>query len=383
MPASAARTSLAHEVTLAHEADHPGWRDAARRLLAARVAPDAVAWRVDSSQPSLFEALPAPPAGLAESPCSVPRHLVQLAELAALHSDPDRFALLYRLVWRVAHGERAILQRAGDRDVARAEAMAAGVRRAAQKLRTLIRFRELRRPAGTHFIAWFEPEHHVVEHVAPWFAAQFGGRRWSIVTPLRSAHGEDGRVWFGPGGHRRDVPPPGADAALWLAWHDAVLRQERPAARVVPLRPAAAALAPAPLLVVESLPGDGRGDRAQRLLERAMGEAGLDAAALRWVRARVGGKRQAVRRLDLERARLRPGLVLALGARAAEALLERPVALALERGRVLPMDDGSRLLIAGDPAAVLALPDGVAQGREYRRLVGDLLLAVPFQARAA
>lgn len=379
MLASAATTSLAHEVTLAHEADYPGWRDAARRLLAAQVAPDAVGWRVDPAQPSLFESLPA---GSAEATCSVPRQLVQLAELAALHADPDRFALLYRLLWRVTHGQRAILQRAGDRDVTRVEAMAAGVRRAADKLRTLIRFRELRRPAGTHFIAWFEPEHHVVEHVAPWFAEQFGRQRWSIVTPLRSAHGEDGRVWFGPGGHRRDVPPAGADASAWLAWHDAVLRQERPEAQVVPLRPEVASSAP--VLVVESLPGDNRGDRAQRLLERALDEAGLDAASLRWVRAFTGGRRsKTVSPLVAERARLRPGLVIALGVRAAEALLERPVALALERGRMLPLDDGSRLLIAGDPAAVLALPDPLAQGREYRRLVGDLLLAVPFQSRAA
>lgn len=378
MAASAATSPLTHEIALAHQADFAGWRDAARRLLAAGAPPETVAWAVDPDQPSLFEPAPPPPAA---SSWSVPRHLVQLAEGVVPHADPGRFGLLYRLLWRVTHGERSLLARTGDRDVARAEAMAAGVRRAAQKLRLLIRFREIHRAEGPHLVAWFEPEHHVLDQATPWFAAQLAGRRWSIVTPERSSHWDGAEVRSGPGGQRSHVPPPGADDAAWEAWAGKVL-PGRPAAAVVPLR-TPVARGRACVLVVESLPGDGRGDRAQRLLERAMDDAGLDASRLRWVRAHLGGKRLAVRRLDLERARLQPGLVLALGARAAEALLERPVALALERGRILPMEDGGRLLIAGDPAAILALADGVAQGREYRRLVSDLLLAVPFQARAA
>jgi uracil-DNA glycosylase family 4 len=87
--------------------------------------------------------------------------------------------------------------------------------------------------------------------------------------------------------------------------------------------------------------------------------------------------------LELERALVRPQLVVALGAVAAEALLERPVSLALERGRIMPLEDGSRLLVTAHPATILALADATAQGREYRRLVTDLLLAVPYLRRAA
>jgi DNA polymerase len=59
------------------------------------------------------------------------------------------------------------------------------------------------------------------------------------------------------------------------------------------------------------------------------------------------------------------------------------VSLALERGRIMPLEDGSRLLVTAHPATILALADATAQGREYRRLVTDLLLAVPYLRRAA
>lgn len=381
---------LAHEITLGHQADFPGWRRAARRLLAAEVPPEAVSWRVDEAQPSLFEP---ESVGHETSPCRVPRHLIRLAEQAALHADPDRFALLYRLLWRVTHGERTILRRTGDRDVARVEAMAAAVRRAAHKLRTLARFREVPSEHGPRLIAWFEPEHHVLDHVAPSFAARFAGQVWSIVTPLRSAHSDGRTIRFGPGVHRRDAPRPGAADVAWQSFEQRMRRRRQadaeppghgaPRGEVVPLPSAAPSKRTRMLLVT------GRAEALQpepwrRLVTQALVDAGLRTDELQWTHALEGSRRRPrPRRLDLERARLRPDLVLALGPAAAEALLERPVSLALERGRLLPLDDGSRLLVTAEPAAILALPDATAQGREYRRLVADLLLAVPYQRRAA
>ena len=102
----------AFEVALDHAADVAGWRVAARRLLAAGIAPERVLWSVGARQPGLFER-PLPPLPDDPPACRVPRHLVRLVEQAALHADPERFALLYRLLWRVTHGERAILLRHG------------------------------------------------------------------------------------------------------------------------------------------------------------------------------------------------------------------------------------------------------------------------------
>jgi hypothetical protein len=111
------------------------------------------------------------------------------------------------------------------------------------------------------------------------------------------------------------------------------------------------------------------------LLERALAEAGLAHAKLH--HASLGPQLWADVRTRS------PRLVVAIGRPAAEALLGRTIRLSLERGRVMTFGDGRRLLLTESPAAVLGLPDAVARGREYRRLVNDLLHAVPYGRRAA
>ena len=372
------QVAAALEITLSHEADFAGWRAAARCLLAAQVAPERVAWQVDRHQPSLFER-PLRAVDGADA-CRVPRHLVRLAEQAALHVDPGRFALLYRLLWRVTHGERTILLRRGDRDVARVEAMAAAVRRAAHRLRHLARFREVATGEGDWLVGWFEPEHHVLRQVVPQLATGFADRRWLLATPSEIALAEGGEPLFLPGLHRREVPTPGAGGAAWQAF----LARAHPGSVTVPAPQPAARESCIVLLVATR--AEAEQDPAVRgLTARALHDAGLAVNGLARTFAQEGGRRPAPRRrqLEQERRRIRPDLIVALGAPAAEALLERPVFLPLERGRIMPLEDGSRLLVTADPAAVLALPDATAQGREFRRLVADLLLAVPYQRRAA
>lgn len=93
---------------------------------------------------------------------------------------------------------------------------------------------------------------------------------------------------------------------------------------------------------------------------------------LAWTDARAGGRHAP-----------RPGLIVALGAAAAETVLRRRIFLPLERGRIMALAEGGRLLVTADPVTIAALPDAMAQGREFRRLVADLLLAVPYQRRIA
>jgi hypothetical protein len=41
-------------------------------------------------------------------------------------------------------------------------------------------------------VAWFEPEHYIVEAVAPLFERRFAQMRWAILTPERSVEGTAG-----------------------------------------------------------------------------------------------------------------------------------------------------------------------------------------------
>src|SRR6266705_2495983 len=83
------------------------WRTAARRLLAEGVPPDEVVWRekaTASTEPTLFDAPaaleepaePAPPSGP-----RVPGAFIELARAVVPHSDPQRWGLLYSVLFRI------------------------------------------------------------------------------------------------------------------------------------------------------------------------------------------------------------------------------------------------------------------------------------------
>src|SRR5262245_63427904 len=88
-----------------------GWQAAARSLLHDEVPPDDVKWR---------EGEPTTPLEMAAlSKIRVPREFVELARRAAAASDPERWALLYEILWRLAHDERDLLAHARDPQVVR------------------------------------------------------------------------------------------------------------------------------------------------------------------------------------------------------------------------------------------------------------------------
>ncbi|MET0986504.1 MAG: UdgX family uracil-DNA binding protein [Steroidobacteraceae bacterium] len=213
-------------ITLRSETDFEGWRNAARSLLQQQVAPDQVHWRVTGSDGSLFDE----PDRAVERPTPatfrVPREFLQLAQRVIVHRSPERFALLYRLLWRL-QGEPRLLSVAVDEDVARAVAMAKSVRRDVHKMKAFVRFREVPADRGSAFVAWFEPEHRIVDAIAPFFMRRFAGQRWSILTPESSAHWDGEQLRFGPGVSRRDAPQGDAKEDLWRRYYASIFNPAR------------------------------------------------------------------------------------------------------------------------------------------------------------
>src|SRR5918995_5870162 len=104
-------------VALTGPTDFSGWRSAARDLIRANVRPDQVEWLEDGASASLFgERLEEIPPAAADTPCNVPRSFVELAQVVALHKGPDKFPLLYRLLWRLRR-EPHLLRDTLDADV--------------------------------------------------------------------------------------------------------------------------------------------------------------------------------------------------------------------------------------------------------------------------
>jgi DNA polymerase len=93
-------------------------------------------------------------------------------------------------------------------------------------MKAFVRFREI---PGTPdaFVAWFEPQHYIVDRVAPFFARRFAGMRWAILTPYRSAHWDGEVLAFGPGGLRADAPDDDAQEELWRTYYANIFNPAR------------------------------------------------------------------------------------------------------------------------------------------------------------
>src|SRR5690606_3140435 len=126
--------------------------------------------------------LPAVPSG---ETLNVPKAFIALAETVICHCTPARFDALYRVLLRL-RTEPHLMRIASDPDVMRISAMEKSVRRDIHKMRAFVRFRRLDLPEGERYVAWFEPEHFIVERNADFFVRRFTGMRWTILTPHRS-----------------------------------------------------------------------------------------------------------------------------------------------------------------------------------------------------
>lgn len=148
------------------------------------------------------------------------------ARLAALHGDADRWALLYRAAWRLAR-QPGLADDPLDADMRRIAGMARQVRREAHKMKAFVRFRPVVVGDETVHVAWFEPAHHVQEHVAPFFMRRFAQMRWAILTPRVRVLWDGDHLAFGPGAAADEQPGPDAGEALWLAYYRSIFNPAR------------------------------------------------------------------------------------------------------------------------------------------------------------
>jgi uracil-DNA glycosylase len=246
-----------HRITLGVGASLDGFRHAARALVAHDVPPEAVSWST-SDEPGLFSALnplpggggrlaaasgmrgepypdktpPSPlPLSLPERdfapPLTLPRTVHELITDVVPHRDPERYALLYTLIWRVLHGERSLLDVASDPLVHRLGLMRKSVRRDLHKMHAFLRFRRIEENGDERFVAWFEPEHFILQAAAPFFVERFGALRWSILTPIGSAHWDRSALTFGPAAQRGDAPNEDAFEAGWQDYYESTFNPAR------------------------------------------------------------------------------------------------------------------------------------------------------------
>jgi DNA polymerase len=86
---------------------------------------------------------------------------------------------------------------------------------------------------------------------------------------------------------------------------------------------------------------------------------------------------------ERELAAIRPALVVAMGATAAQCVFNKITPINKNRGRLIDLDDGIKALVTVHPSYLLRLPDADAKAREYARLVDDFRIAAAALRKSA
>jgi DNA polymerase len=86
---------------------------------------------------------------------------------------------------------------------------------------------------------------------------------------------------------------------------------------------------------------------------------------------------------ERELASIKPELVVAMGATAAQSVFGKNTPINKNRGRPIDLDDGTEALVTVHPSYLLRLPDAEAKAREYQRFVDDLKIAAEFLKKTA
>ncbi len=210
--------------------DFAFWRERARALIQCDIPPDRISWVEPGSTGDLFAAegparrekrLPTPEPDA--QPVRASKRFMKLARNAALHSDQQRFGLLYRMLWRLQSNPRAMEDKA-DPDVRQIEELDKSVRRDSHKMHAFVRFRAV---DEDHYVAWFEPDHHIVRANASFFMRRFANMNWSILTPRGCIHW-DGETMRESGPARREDAPQGDPVEdLWKSYYASIFNPAR------------------------------------------------------------------------------------------------------------------------------------------------------------
>ena len=221
---------------LENEIDFDGWRKQARWLAAHSIPAVDVHWRIngesslldaadDSTVISNFSALHRGEIS-SGGELRVPREFVQLARKVILHRSPDRFAALYRVLLRLRNEPR-LLQVDVDPDVMRLRVFERQVRHDEHRMHAYVRFRKVNDADGAHFVAWYEPEHRIVEATADFFVRRFAGQRWAILTPERSVFWDGTQLALADGVARSEAPTDDVLEDLWRTYYASTFNPAR------------------------------------------------------------------------------------------------------------------------------------------------------------
>lgn len=222
-------------VTLSHETDFDAWRDNVRPHLARRLSAKNIEWRVGTAHQDLFSELAQVPD--IEMP-DAPTHAVRITKSqmgmckrVLCHIDPVRFHHLYAVMLRLQSDPYAL----DDPSFASGQWVRdadKSIRRDRHKMHAFVRFKQVgERETDTGpreiFVAWFEPDHRIVELTAGFFARRFTGMDWSILTPHGCSHWDGVALSISEGVDKSHAPNSDMTEAAWTTYYSSIFNPSR------------------------------------------------------------------------------------------------------------------------------------------------------------
>lgn len=205
------------------------WRAAARECLAAGLEPQNVIWQSgESLQGDLFgQSVSSSPKSESLQQHKIPTSALAIFEIALCHSDNTRFALCYRILWRLIFENRNLFKLKTDEDVLKINALVKAVNRDAYKMSAFLRFREISHEGEECFVAWYEPEHYSLERKLEFFKTRFKNMRWSILTPYRAAHWDKANLMLEDNPDPSICPSDDRIEKYWLTYYANIFNPAR------------------------------------------------------------------------------------------------------------------------------------------------------------
>ncbi len=241
--------------TVKFDGSFEGWRKAAGELLRRETHPAQIIWPdpyvpasglFDHSMPMDGWAAASGDADtLAGRNCSTPlaghrpcpmvpakawQQFLTIARRVCYARYRERFNLLYRMAWRMRHGEPQLPDQLSDPDMLVARHWDALVRRDAHKTKAFIRFKLVHRDPSTgleHFSAWHRPTQYPLRLVGSFFADRFSTMRWTIFTPDEIAAWDGRHVSYSFNGLKYHFEKWDNIESLWITYYAHIFNPAR------------------------------------------------------------------------------------------------------------------------------------------------------------
>jgi uracil-DNA glycosylase len=214
--------------TVAATATFESWRKIARESIAAGLSPSDIIWSWGGvPEDDLFSVSTEKEKAPKFESNKVPRLFLELAQACVCHSDPQRFALLYQLLVNCIKNPH-VLENAANPLVSKINAMCKSVRRDKHKMKAFVRFNEEFEVEGDRrkFVAWFEPEHFIVEETSSFFMRRFSDMDWCIATPKGTSIFTNGNLSFSPDAADR-IELNDENESLWKTYYANIFNPAR------------------------------------------------------------------------------------------------------------------------------------------------------------